>query len=402
MPAAQRSVNPPRRLKQPLAVVWNRREDADYLGRIDPRTLRVRRLVHLGAQGSNMHDMSPNSNQIAFVRRRSRIRIIDVHSLRRVRDLEGRGGWSAELNWTRSGRLISVSSDAAHTWVRVLDPRSGELLHERVVKGMPLRVKRTARGVVFLIQDVINNKDEPMAAKLVVADDSGRVRSVTLERIKAGSFMPEGERVSRSLGPALAVNREFAVVVGTEGVIARIDFHTMNVSYPTETESFFEEVAAGLLPAADAKFADVRSLWATWINDETIAITSRRTDMDREASNGTFESGCSGIHLLDTNDWSLTRFAAQGEEIKVGSGFVLTHNGDCRKRDAPKIGLVAYDDTGQIAWQLFEGKQVDGLTIRDGLAFVRHGYHHVLRSVVDLKAGVVLRTRPSFAEVLPY
>src|SRR5918999_4092137 len=75
MPPTDLSIEEPIRLKQPLAVVWNRREDTDYLGRIGPRTLRVRRLVHLGAQGSEIHDLSPDATKIAFARPSSRFRV---------------------------------------------------------------------------------------------------------------------------------------------------------------------------------------------------------------------------------------------------------------------------------------------------------------------------------------
>jgi hypothetical protein len=182
-----------------------------------------------------------------------------------------------------------------------------------------------------------------------------------------------------------------------------VDLNSMKVSYPAKEASFFEELAVGLLPAALAKFAEGTSLSATWINEETLAITGRRTDIgSRDRNNMRFKSTCAGIHLLDTNDWSLRQFTGVGHEVTVGWGLVLTHDGDCRERGEPKTGLVAYDDTGEIVWRLFEDKTFYDVQVRGRLAFVQHGYSRIHLSVVDLERGRVLRTLPSFADVLPY
>ena len=384
-------------------MVWNRREDADYLGRIGPRTLRVRRLTLLGAQGSEIHDLSPDATRIAFARRSSRFRIFDIRTMKRLRDVVVGGGWLSEINWTRSRRVVVVSGNASLSSVRVFDPVSGDLLLDDVVEGMPSRVKRTKDGVVFLTQQQ-NKEGVPPAATLAVADDTGRLRSVTLERIKAGWYVPDEEEVARSLGPALAVNEDFAIVVGTNGVIARVDLNSMDVTYLRQKASFFEKLAAGLLPAAHAKFSEGTSLWATWINEQTIAITGRRTDIDATSDwNDTrIESSCSGIHLLDMTDWSLKQFTGDGNEVATGWGLVLTHDGDCRKPGEPKMGLVAYGEDGDVAWRLFEGKTLYGVSTRGRLAFVRHGYSRIRLSVVDLELGTIERTRPSFARVLSY
>jgi hypothetical protein len=268
---------------------------------------------------------------------------------------------------------------------------------------MPFRVQSTDAGVAFLTQLMDNREGVPMPVKLIVADDIGRVRSVTLERIPAGWVAPEGERVGRSLEPALAIGDGSAIVIGTNGVIAHVDLESLKVSYPTRKASFFEELAAGLLPGAQAKFAEGTSLSATWINEGTLAITGRRTEVDpRARSNMRFESTCAGIHLLDTSDWTLREFTGVGDEVTVGWGLVLTHDGDCRERGEPKTGLVAYDDTGEVVWRLFQGKTLYDVYVRGRLAFVPHGYKRIRLSVVDLQRGVVWRTQPSFADVLPY
>src|ERR671915_537068 len=141
MPATDLSIEEPIRLKQPLAVVWNRREDTDYLGRIGPRTLRNR-------------------------------------------------------------RVVVVAGNASLSWIRIFDPVSGELLHDDVLRGMPFRAERTHEGVAFLTQQE-SREGVPLPVTLAVADDTGRVRTVRLERIKAGSYMPGGGGVVRSLEPAL-------------------------------------------------------------------------------------------------------------------------------------------------------------------------------------------------------
>jgi hypothetical protein len=394
----------PIRLEQPLAVVWNRSEDADYLGRIGPRTLRVRRLVHLGAQGSEIHDLSPDATKVAFARRSSRVRIFDIRRMKRLRDVVVGGGWPTAINWTQNRRVVVIMGNAWFSWVRIVDPVSGEQLHDDLVDGMPFRVESTRDGVAFLTQHE-SREGVPLPATLAVADDMGRLRTVTLERIKAGSYMPEGGGVVRSLEPALAVRDESAVVVGTNGVIAHVDLNSMKVTYPRENVSFFDEIAAGLVPTAEAKLAEGTSLWATWINEETLAITGRRTDADSRPRNNMpvrFESTCAGIHLLDTTDWSLREFTGLGDQVTTGWGLVLAYDGDCRERGEPKTGLVAYDDTGEVAWRLFKGKTLYDVNVRGRLAFVTHGYRKIHLSVVDLERGLVWRTQLSFAHVLPY
>jgi hypothetical protein len=205
------------------------------------------------------------------------------------------------------------------------------------------------------------------------------------------------------LEPALAVGDESAVVVGTNGVIAHVDLNSMKVTYPVEEAAFFEKLATGLLSIAQAKFAEGRSLWATWINEQTIAITGRRTDIDTtDPDDMQFDSGCAGISLLDTTDWSLREFTGVGDQVTTGWGLVLAYDGDCRERDEPKRGLLAYTPNGEIAWRLFEGKTLYDVNVRGRLAFVTHGYKRIRLSVVDLERGSVWRTQPSFASVLPY
>ena len=387
------------RQKAVLAIEWDRRHDRDLLVQLDPRSLRTARGVPIGPQGTRTVAISPDGDHLLLLGRH-RARIVDIERMRSVATFEAQGGWPVAVRWVERNRALVVRGGRDTTHASVIDPYSGQTLSSRTIEGSPLRTRRAAGGIVVLTQRLRMQESDAAPAGLAFVGSSGEVDTVTLERIAAGFSVPEDEPYGRSSSPALATGGDEAIVTGTEGDIARVNFTEMSVDYPAPSRSLLGSLSAALLSPADAKFSAGRSLWARWVDDDVLALTGRWTEVGGTEREPRFRSGCAPIRLLDTRDWSLTRWPGTGNKLAVVDGAVITYDG-CGSEDQP-LGLTAWSGTGEVLWRALPHKHISGLRMRGNLAFVRHGYERVLRSVVDVRDGRVLVTREGFASVLPY
>jgi hypothetical protein len=386
--------------KQPFAIEWDRGRDRDRLALLDPRSLTTGRSVPIGGQGNHRFALSPDDEHLVVAARGGRIRVIDTALVRLVREHSfERTGWPVALRWIDSSRVLLVSGARLETRVTVFDPFSGEVEHRSSFEGTSVRVRRAAEGVVALIKrDAM--RGEHLPAQLAVIGPDGKVFRVMLERIVAGFAAGAEERFGNSLAPALATQGNRAVVIGTDGTVAVVNLDSLEVDYPETSLSFADRLSAALLPTAQAKFSEGTSLWARWIDDRYLAVTGSRTDMRGRGDDLRMQSRCLPPRLLDTHDWSLFDWNGTGNGLKVIDGAILTYD-RCADEEEPP-GLTAYTGNGDVLWRALRRKNISGVTVRAGLAFVRHGYERVLRSVIDIRNGRVLTTRESFASILPY
>jgi hypothetical protein len=151
---------------------------------------------------------------------------------------------------------------------------------------------------------------------------------------------------------------------------------------------------------AHAKFSESLSLWARWVDRDVLALTGTRTNIRQTEDGPRFHSNTAPIRLLDTKNWSITRWPGTGNRLAVADGAIITYDGS--RTEKQPLGLTAWSGTGEVLWRAMPNKHISGVTVRGAFAFVRHGYQRVLRSVVDVRDGRVLTTTQSFASILPY
>ena len=387
--------------KQPLAIEWDRSSDRDFLTELAPRTLATGRRVLVGQQGTRAVALSPDRDLLMAAELGGTYRIIDVATMEGVEMFRpGSGGWPLALRWITPDRAVVLRANQWTTNVTVLDPTEGTVVRRTRFDGTPVRVRGAFGGFVVLAQEGAMS-EEHHPARLVAISSDGDVRSVTLDRIPAG-FAADDEdfRHGMSLSPALASRGTRAIVVGTDGTIAVVDLNDLEVSYPEVPRSLAERLTAALLPAAHAKMSEGVSLWARWIDEHVFALTGRRTDIQGRGDNLRMRTSCLPIRLLDTRDWKVHRWHGAGNGLEVADGLIITF--DRCHDDSEPAGLTAYDGDGTVVWKALGKKNITGVTLRAGFAFVRRGYKRVLLSVVDLRDGRVLTTRKSFASILPY
>lgn len=189
--------------KRPGTVLGTRsilRSGTELL-RVDRRTFAPasRRRVALGPN-HGAWALSPDGKHLAVgVERALGVRIVDVVRMRRVADVKTRNGQIVAAAWLTANRIVGVEA----TGVFVVDPVARRLVASSDLAGYPVGVGRTSDALVLLLAPT----DELGFARLAVVDSEGRVRSVVLDRIRAGwRRWEDGELANEYQRPALAVD----------------------------------------------------------------------------------------------------------------------------------------------------------------------------------------------------
>jgi hypothetical protein len=216
---------------------------------------------------------SPDGKRLAIgVERELGVRIVDVPRMRTVTDVKTRNGQINAVAWLTPRRIVGVEE----TGLFAIDPVARRLVRSEALDQHPVGVGRTTDALVLLLAP----RDEIGAARLALVDAEGRLRSVVLDRIVAGSRHPteaDGPP-GESWRPGLAVddagNRAF--VVGSGAPIAEIDLASLAVRYhdTTRPASLLGRLRDWLEPRAHAK-GPVAGGWRTarWLGGGLLAFS---------------------------------------------------------------------------------------------------------------------------------
>ena len=335
-------------------------------------------------------------------------RVFDGISLKEISHVNLGGGWTHEIAWLRPDRAIAMIANSTTTRSFAFDPRSGKVVGTDFFEGVPLRTKRAPEGLVSIVgrNPMDEDNHRPGTAQLSLVIPNGTIRSVELKRIPAGWFVPEDERFGRQIEPALAVRDGVATVVGTNGVIARVDLDSFEITYASADRSFVERVADWLVPSAFAKMSEGTSLWADWFRD-VLVVGGHRLELDvlSEGDDGSIDlderTTPLGVSFVDPETGASTVIDPRADRFARGGGIVLAYEtAFVAGGPGRSIGLTAYGPDGQRLWHTFARRTIEEVTVAGGRAYVRHGWSRVLRSVLDLGTGAVLDTEQTFARVL--
>ena len=365
---------------------------AQELARIDPDTLRPKgRRVGVGSVGCASSSggqacwtlppwsFAPRGRLLAVAWNDQALarslRVVDARRMRVRANVPLAGGAVGLLAWLDSGRVLMVQEICCEERQRLVavDLARRKSVAERPLGGSVLRAGRTARELVLLVAPA----KEIGPARLAVADGSGVVRFVRLERMPAGVKPLPGQdfEVEQSV-PGLAVDPSGrrAFVAGP-GLVAEVDLVTLAVSYhtPKPATSALSRLLDWLDPAAYAKGVTGSTRTARWLGGGLLAVTGADEDLVEDARGREQDRiRPAGLGLIDTRSWSVRRFEPGATEVRV-AGDRLLATGSSRDPAAgagEAIGLAAYGLDGRRRFRLFDGREVSIRQVYRGRAYV--------------------------------
>ena len=359
------------------------------LEKVDPVTLdqRAGRVYTLPAQTSFLAT-SPDHRRVAVgVDYPGRLQVFNVGTLVPVRRHVTLYGAPAAGLWTRAGIVVLTWGYRDSGFYATMNARLRNVRYHRFAGN----TVAAARGADF-IAAVVAPQTGIGPARLAVIDAGGRLHSVDLPGISAGTAAGETEGSVRTERPALALSPDGsrAVVVSSAATVAEVDLTTMRA-----TEHF---LAARTL----AKSMDGAIRTAAWVGD-TVAVAGVDLAQARATP--------AGLTLVDTTKWAARRvdravvdvagaedsFVGYGstaayEELELGGDAGLAAQGD---------GVAAYTAAGAMRFRVFAGTPVSYLQVVGRYAYTRYlsSTHSSMWSVIDVASGRVLTTTDSRGEL---
>lgn len=343
--------------------------------------------------------ISPDGTRVA-VGRRSSLRIVELVSLRVVKDVPKPRGHAALVSWAPSGRILVVNEVPAQQRVEALvfDVVSGRLLVRRRVpgrEGWPFGIREARGSAVFLLHPIVGIGP----VRLVAVDAGGRVRVVRLHRIRAGSEWVDGMDVVRDVWPALAVDeaRGRAFVVAAGDMVAEVDLRTFGVSYHSfeEPTSLLGRMRSWLDPVAEAKASDWVQLGALWLGQGRIAVFGIRSVPFIQDEVLQERDQPLGLRFVDTEDWSVRVVDEQAGWCELSDGVLLAYASlwDSIDQRRHGIGLRAYSLQGTRRFHVLGEEPIAEVQpLRDRAIALLDDAGSV--ALVDLRTGEILRRLP--------
>jgi hypothetical protein len=339
---------------------------------------------------------------------RHEVSVIDPRRMSLLRTVELPAGFrSAELSWIEDRVAIATTTArGAATFLR-FDPTTGEVLGRRRLEGDVFEVVQAREGVVVLAaRNGPPWPEQPGPVTIGAMHASGELVSRTIEDVRAGFFLPDEDDPGGGsrLEPGLAVRGSVATVVGVDGTIVAVDLTDMTVTEEGRDGSFFAAVGRWFAPPAEAKSLDATSLDAAWVSSDALVVAGSRTDAPSGEGRNLEESKePAGAVLVDATDGS-RRTLDPDATIATPAGDLVLASQDYvpGQERGESIGLRAYDVSGELVWEAFEGAAVWEPVVSGRYAIVTFGWDEMRVRVVDLATGEVLGSRPSPLIILPW
>jgi len=218
-------------------------------------------------------------------------------------------------------------------------------------------------------------------ARLFVLEASGRVRSVTFQRIRAG--IDAQKYAARTPGLAADTAGDRAFVVGGGDPLAEIKLSNLAVRYHALARPLDKAELTG------------PTRYARWVGNGLLAVAG--DDAKGELVNGQAfsETKPSGLQLVDTRTWRARTLDAGATRTGLAGARILAYGATLRGYEAMGgIGLGLYGRDGSTVAHLFGTQPVQRIQVAGSRAFVDG---ESSSSVVDLQSGTVMGTLPGFA-----
>ena len=269
------------------------------------------------------------------------VMLVDVRRLRMVKRIlvPGELGFIRALSWVAPQRVLVlvVESRTGTTLALALDLERG-IVERRPLDGIVMGGRSLPSGFVLLAAP----ESGIGPARLLTVDAGLRVRSVTLDAIRAGSRRT-GKRETHTLTqrrPALVVDDAGgrAFVLGADEPAAEVDLATLRATFHAPTRR--------LQARSKSMAGPVR--YGEWLGDGRIGVSG--TDYDGlDPKTLRTRQQPAGLTLLDTRTWTATLVDEQAEGFGVvGSTIVVAGK-----------GLAGFSRDGRLLWRALEGRLVD-------------------------------------------
>ena len=219
--------------------------------------------------------------------------------------------------------------------------------------GLPLR--RVAGGV-----------------RLALVDAHGRLRSVTLQRIRLGVRTRHGLEYADRAGLAVDSAQARAYVVAANAPVAQVDLRTMQVSYHRLGPLFGHPTGALL----------ARERTALWLGHGRLLVAGRDFVSTRARKEALAPAGAA---IADTGAWTWRMLDRRPTRAVLSAGEVLVYGPG--SYPAPGAGLRGYTLRGRRVLGLFDGKRVLDVQVAGSRAYVRTP---AAVHVVELRSGTVV------------
>lgn len=327
------------------------------------------------------------------------LRFVDVRRMRALGQLVFPGdlGRVLVLGWFGRHRLVVVRSYccSGRLTASLVDPVRRRILLSVAIEGSAAEsVVRWGRSEEELALLLVPRKSIGRA-RILTIDRSLQVRSVTLERVRAGMVYPEPGTVrQREPGFAIDPAGRRAFVVGADEPVTEVSLSSLEVRYHGD-EGLLGRLGSWLQPAALAKSVDGETRWAEWVDGGFLVVSG----MDYS---GEGRGSSAGVSLIDTHDWSSRTLDAEAQRFFVAGTSILTVRPTRSPRPGVSTGrgLGLYGLDGNLRLEGYEGSAVVGATLVDGELHVGldNGKRLGVR-VLDPRSGRLLR---AYAGSVPY
>jgi hypothetical protein len=360
---------------------------SSVLRRYDPLTLRRvgRRSLALRF-GLGTWSASPDGSMLALgASLADVVTVIDPRTLRPRSSTSLRGsGYVSDIAWLAGGSLAVLSTgprccglDA--TTLSMLAEPGGKLLWQHHF-GDGLVDAASANGrLAFLLVP----RDRIGPPQLVTWTSHGG-GSVTVPGMAAGFAHPRrGQRVTPlTLTPGLALDRRGrrAYVVSPSGAVARVELAGMSVrTRQTRVERFLPRrlPAAVRDERAETMAAPAATRRALLAGPHTLAVWGDDQGVRRLDGGWTAWSRPSGLCLVDTRSWRVTRIDRTTDDARRLSGVIVATGNRAASAGRPPsgYGVSGYGPGGRRRFRLLAGRAVfligDGARRETVEAFVR-------------------------------
>jgi hypothetical protein len=387
--APTRAPAPPQRL---LAYAW----ETFTLARVDPLTLRAEGRT-VSTVNPTAYAFSPDGRRMVLAGDFSPLELVDVREMRRLGRFPslGHSTWVDSLIWA-SPRCIVAIVRGETTRAVALDVATRRVVSDVRLAGAVVATTHS-RGALAVLVGPQNGMGP---SRLHVVDALGRVRSVSLTRVRSG-WTAERNGNGRRLQPGLALDPagRRAVVIQPSGPAAEVDLATLEVTYHRleRARSLAARLHDWLEPQAHAKSVVGPELWAKWVGEHRVAVASWEHDGIR-ARDGEHRAlaRTHGVFLVDTRSWTRRTLSETASGVEAVGDAALVFAGPFAAgrpfgADAgrPPRGLEAYGGDGRRRFRLFGSRVVGAVQPAGAYAYVRVSGKAF--DVVDVRSGRVLR-----------
>jgi hypothetical protein len=337
------------------------------------------------------------------------VRFVDLTKLRLLKRTVPLDGMAHALLWARLDRVVAVVGGRCCSLgvdVVTIDTGARRVVSREELAGDVVALSRAADALVLLMTP----RNEIGPARLVVVAADGAVRSVGLDRVRAGYSWPEqpgsgADPIGTIRQAALAVDPDGyrAFVIQPDGPAVEIGLRRLDVAYHdlSAPRSVGSRVAAWLMPAAEAKGVNGPMRYGQWLGDGLVAVTGTDESAAIDANNQFVGSGSpSGLAIVDTRNWTIRMLDRGADAAYPTDGFLLAtgRSWSSLSNDPTGMGLAAYGPDRSLRYKLFAGRSAWVGVVSGGRAYVYLDGSETA-SVVHLASGEVIGKRKG---PLPY